>query len=64
MKILIVDDETKILEIIDAYLVANNFSVYKATTGLMALEKFKTIRPDLIILDLMLPDMESVYVKK
>lgn len=64
MKILIVDDETKILEIIDAYLVANNFSVYKATTGLMALEKFKTIRPDLIILDLMLPDMDGISVCK
>ena len=31
MKILIVDDEVKILEVIDAYLVANKFSVYKAT---------------------------------
>jgi len=41
MKILIVDDEEKILEIIDAYLVANHYSVYKAISGAMALEKFE-----------------------
>ena len=47
MKILIVDDEAKILEIIDAYLVANKFSVFKALNGSTALEKFEKVNPDL-----------------
>ncbi|MDB1688215.1 response regulator transcription factor [Enterococcus casseliflavus] len=62
MKILIVDDEAKILEIIDAYLVANKFSVFKAMNGLMALEKFKKNNPDLVVLDLMLPDIDGLTV--
>ncbi|EGO8740204.1 response regulator [Enterococcus dispar] len=62
MKILIVDDEAKILEIIDAYLVANKFSVYKATNGSMALSKFESINPDLVVLDLMLPDTDGLTV--
>lgn len=62
MKILIVDDEAKILEIIDAYLVANKFSVYKATNGSMALSKFESINPDLVVLDLMLPDSDGLTV--
>lgn len=64
MKILIVDDEEKILEIIDAYLVANKFSVYKATDGTMALRKFETVHPDLVVLDLMLPDIDGLTVCK
>ncbi|MFQ9604560.1 MAG: response regulator transcription factor, partial [Staphylococcus aureus] len=62
MKILIVDDEVKILEVIDAYLVANKFSVYKATNGSMALSKFESINPDLVVLDLMLPDTDGLTV--
>ena len=62
MKILIVDDEAKILEIIDAYLVANKFSVFKALNGSTALEKFEKVNPDLIVLDLMLPDTDGLTV--
>ncbi|WP_320338392.1 response regulator transcription factor [Enterococcus faecium] len=62
MKILIVDDEEKILEIIDAYLVANHYSVYKAISGAMALEKFEKNNPDLVVLDLMLPDTDGLTV--
>ncbi|MDT2815186.1 response regulator transcription factor [Vagococcus carniphilus] len=64
MKILIVDDEPKILEIIDAYLVASQYTVFKASNGLMALEKFDSHHPDLIVLDLMLPDMDGLTVAK
>lgn len=64
MKILIVDDEPKILEIIDAYLVANNYAVVKAETGSLALEKFRQHDPDLIVLDLMLPDTDGLTVAK
>lgn len=64
MKILIVDDEAKILEIIDAYLVASQYTVFKASNGLMALEKFDSHNPDLIVLDLMLPDIDGLTVAK
>ena len=64
MKILIVDDEAKILEIIDAYLVASQYTVFKASNGLMALEKFDSHHPDLIVLDLMLPDIDGLTVAK
>ena len=57
MKVLIVDDEPNILDIVEAYLAAKKYQVYRAETGAEALEKFHAFHPDLIVLDLMLPDM-------
>ena len=62
MKILIVDDEENILEIVEAYLVAKNYQVFRARDGEEALRKAETIRPDLIVLDLMLPDISGLEV--
>lgn len=62
MKILIVDDEENILEIVEAYLVAKNYQVFRAMDGKEALRKAETIRPDLIVLDLMLPDISGLEV--
>ena len=62
MKILIVDDEENILEIVEAYLVAINYQVFRAMDGEEALRKAETIRPDLIVLDLMLPDISGLEV--
>ncbi|SFF08352.1 response regulator transcription factor [Trichococcus pasteurii] len=62
MKILIVDDEENILEIVEAYLVAKNYQVVRAMDGEEALRKAETIRPDLIVLDLMLPDISGLEV--
>ena len=61
-KILIVDDEENILEIVEAYLVAKNYQVFRAMDGEEALRKAETIRPDLIVLDLMLPDISGLEV--
>ena len=57
MKVLIVDDEPNILDIVEAYLAAKKYQVYRAESGAEALEKFHAFHPDLIVLDLMLPDM-------
>ena len=62
MKILIVDDEETILKIVEAYLVAKNYQVFRAMDGEEALRKAETIRPDLIVLDLMLPDISGLEV--
>lgn len=62
MKILIVDDEPKILDIVEAYLVASDYQVVRATTGSAALQLAHELAPDLIVLDLMLPDVGGVEV--
>lgn len=56
-KILIVDDEVKIVEVIKSYLENNGYSVYEAYSGKEAMEKFEKLNPALIVLDLMLPDI-------
>lgn len=62
MKILIVDDEISILNIIEAYLIANNYQVYRAIDGEDALQKIAVVMPDLVVLDLMLPDISGLEV--
>lgn len=56
-KVLIVDDESKIIEVIKSYLEKERCIVFEACDGNQALEIFERINPDLVILDLMLPDM-------
>jgi DNA-binding response OmpR family regulator len=58
-KILIVDDELKIVEVVKSYLENSGYSVYEAYNGKEALDKFEKVNPDLIILDLMLPDISG-----
>ena len=59
MKILVVDDETPILELIKYNLQKEGFSVITAENGSKALEYARLDNPDLILLDLMLPDMSG-----
>jgi DNA-binding response OmpR family regulator len=61
-KILIVDDEKKIVEIIKAYLDREGYQVSIAFDGKSALDVFKKQNPDLIILDLMLPEISGLDV--
>lgn len=62
MKILLVDDEKRILEVLEAYLEREGYEIHCADNGIDALKKAKTINPDLIILDLMLPDISGEEV--
>ena len=59
-KILIVDDEKDILEFLSYNLKKEGFSIYTASNGLEGLEKTKKIKPDLIIVDLMMPKMNGI----
>ena len=58
-KILIIDDESRIVEICQDYLQAAAFDVISASNGVDGLTAFRRERPDLIILDLMLPDISG-----
>ena len=53
--ILIVDDDKRILQLINDYLIKNNFRVSVANNALRAREKIENIEFDLIILDIMMP---------
>ena len=56
-KILVVDDEAKIVEVVKAYLEAEGFEVFEASNGREAFKVFAEAEPDLVLLDLMLPDV-------
>lgn len=58
-KILIVDDEEKIVEVIEAYLKKEGYETQTAYNGKEVIEKFRDENYDLIILDLMLPDING-----
>ena len=58
-KILVVDDEKRIVEILQAYLERDGYRVIAAYDGRSALELARSNSPDLIILDLMLPEVSG-----
>ena len=58
-KILIIDDESRVIEICQDYLQAAAFDVISASNGEDGLMALRRERPDLIILDLMLPDISG-----
>ncbi len=60
--ILVVDDEPPILDLIASYLRADGFSVHTAQDGPAALAQARAVRPDLIVLDVMLPGMDGMEV--
>ncbi len=60
MKVLIVDDEKDILEFLSYNLEKEGFIVHTALNGKSAIEKTKKYKPDLIILDVMMPEMDGI----
>lgn len=60
--VLVVDDEPGLREILRAYLEAEGFVVREAGTGRLALEDVRAQMPDLVVLDLMLPDVRGEEV--
>ena len=58
-KIMVVDDEESLLELLRAVLEGENYEVITANNGEDALEKLKTIKPDLVLLDMMMPGMSG-----
>lgn len=60
IKILLVDDEPDILEIVGYNLTAEGYQVITAENGIEAVKKAKKERPQLIILDVMMPEMDGI----
>lgn len=58
-KILVVDDDEIFIEIIKAWLLDNNYEVTTAKNGNEGYEKCKRFRPDAVILDILMPDMDG-----
>ena len=59
-KILIVDDEKDILELLDYHLLKEGYKTMKASNGKEAILNAKDFLPDLVLLDLMMPEMDGI----
>jgi DNA-binding response OmpR family regulator len=63
-KILIVDDDPDLVEAVTLILKSKKYNVVAAYGGIEGLEKVKTEKPDLIVLDVMMPDKDGYTVCK
>ncbi len=62
IKILLVDDEPDIIEFLSYNLKKEGFNIFTAQNGIEAIKKAKEIKPDLILLDVMMPEMDGIEV--
>jgi DNA-binding response OmpR family regulator len=63
-KILIIDDDAKLVKNIETYLKEFGYRIEAAPNGIDGLKMVKSFRPDLVILDLMMPEMDGLEVCK
>jgi len=59
-KILVIDDEPSIVNLVQAYLKPEGYEVFTASDGTSGLKAARAFKPDLIVLDLMLPGMDGM----
>lgn len=57
--VLLVDDDRKLLEVLQEYFQKENFTVYTALDGRAALDAFHRYAPSILVLDLMLPEIDG-----
>ena len=63
-RILVVDDEKGLVKLIRLNLEQDGFEVVEANNGAEAMEKLRVTLPDLVLLDVMMPDMDGFQVLK
>ncbi|MFI2781022.1 response regulator transcription factor [Streptomyces sp. ALB3] len=61
-RVLVVDDDPTVAEVVTGYLERAGYGVERADDGPSALRRFSALRPDLVVLDLMLPGMDGFEV--
>lgn len=61
-RVLVVDDEPKIRDVLRRYLMADGFEVSEAATGEEGLERLRAFHPDVVVLDVRLPGMDGFEV--
>ena len=61
-KILVVDDEKELADLLEVYLKNDGYSVYKFYNGMDALKCIESNTPDLAIIDVMLPDIDGFHI--
>jgi two-component system alkaline phosphatase synthesis response regulator PhoP len=59
-KILVIDDEPSILNLVTSYLKADGYEVFTSADGISGLKAARTFKPDLIVLDVMLPGIDGL----
>jgi DNA-binding response OmpR family regulator len=59
-KILVIDDEQNIIDLVTAYLNQENYEVHTALDGPSGLKAARSLKPDLIVLDIMLPGLDGI----
>ncbi|MDP2976005.1 MAG: response regulator transcription factor [Anaerolineales bacterium] len=62
VKILVVDDEPSIVNLVSSYLKAEGYQVYTAADGPSGLKAARAYKPDLVVLDIMLPGMDGIQL--
>lgn len=63
-KILIIDDEPELVKAVEVRLKVNGYAVATAYGGMAGIEKAKKVKPDLILLDILMPKMDGYEVCK
>jgi DNA-binding NtrC family response regulator len=58
--VLVIDDDISLIKFLTAFLEENDWIVYSATTGEEGWETIKNVYPDVVLLDIRLPDVEEV----
>jgi two-component system OmpR family response regulator len=61
-RVLLVEDDPRLAELVTEYLSGYEFAVELVTRGDAALEAFKAVKPDIVVLDLMLPGLDGMVV--
>ena len=62
--ILIVDDEPKNFEVIETFLDSENYILNYANSGVKALQRLDLLKPDLVLLDVMMPELDGMEVSR
>ena len=59
-KVLVIDDEPSIINLVSAYLKPEGYEVYTASDGPSGLKAARAFKPDMILLDIMLPGLDGI----